>query len=101
MSNYSSVLSGVLEQLSRDNTLIHLDIVKPRGQFIKLKARVISVDTEKDSILLYDVDGKRVENVYFSEVDEINFDTAAAEQQQRPNRSGELIWNSNSNILVY
>ncbi|MFC5402370.1 hypothetical protein [Cohnella soli] len=76
MSIYSSTLSRKFEQLRRDNTLIHLDIVKSRGQFFKLAARVISVNTENNTMLLYDVDGKKVENIHFSEIDDYTHDAA-------------------------
>lgn len=72
MNMYSHTMSNYFDQLRNCNTLIRLSIIKDRGLFLNFSARILAVDPSKGTLLLYDVDGKKVEHVSFTEIDDLS-----------------------------
>ncbi|QHW35565.1 hypothetical protein GZH47_32285 (plasmid) [Paenibacillus rhizovicinus] len=96
LESYTSI-AACFEQLRINTSLIRVNIVKGRGQFLNFSARVIGVNEMTESVLLYDVDRKKVEHVQYTEIDDFSSEQFTLSIDKTPNEDEEEVAHNNKN----
>lgn len=63
---------SLLKKWMKENTLLHVEVVLRKRGRKKIYGRLINVDKEKEMVVLYDDDQKKVYSYKLNEIDSIN-----------------------------
>lgn len=66
---------SLLQKWMKENTLLHVEVVLRKRGRKKIYGRLINVDKEKEMIVIYDDDQKKVFSYKLNEIDKIDHAT--------------------------